>query len=60
MGTNCAPLHANLLLYSYEAKFMQKLVKDKNTEAKTINLTFRYINDVLSINNPNFASSGFH
>jgi hypothetical protein len=29
MGTNCAPLLANLFLYSYESEFLQKLVKDK-------------------------------
>ena len=28
----------------------------KNTEAKSFNLTFRYIDGVLSINNPNFAN----
>ena len=25
MGTNCAPLHADLFLYSYEADFIQGL-----------------------------------
>ena len=30
MGTNCAPLLADLFLYSYEAKFVQKLLRDKN------------------------------
>jgi hypothetical protein len=29
MGTNCAPLLADLILYSYESEFLQKLVKDK-------------------------------
>jgi hypothetical protein len=28
MGTNCAPLLADLFLYSYESEFLQKLVKD--------------------------------
>jgi hypothetical protein len=27
MGTNCAPLLADLLLYSYEADFIQRLLK---------------------------------
>jgi hypothetical protein len=27
MGTNCAPLLADLFLYSYESEFLQKLVK---------------------------------
>jgi hypothetical protein len=30
MGTNCAPLFADLFLYSYEAEFVQKLLQDNN------------------------------
>jgi hypothetical protein len=30
MGTNYAPLLANLFLYSYEAEFVQKLLRDNN------------------------------
>ena len=56
MGTNCAPLLADLLLYSYESEFLQKLVKDKKIhEARAFNFTYRYIDDVLSINNSRFA-----
>jgi hypothetical protein len=52
MGTNCAPLLADLFLYSYESDFLQKLVKDKKIhEARA----YRYIDDVLSINNSRFA-----
>ena len=52
MGTNCAPLLADLFLYSYELEFLQKLVKDKKIhEARAFNFTYRYIDDVLSINN---------
>ena len=51
METKCAPLLADLFLYSYEADILQRLTKDsKITEAKTFNLTFRYIYDVLTIN----------
>jgi hypothetical protein len=51
MGTNCAPLLADLFLYSYESEFLQKLVKDKKIhEVRTFNFTYRYIDDVLSIN----------
>ena len=32
------------------------LSKTKNTESNAFNLTFMYIDDVLSINNPNFAN----
>jgi hypothetical protein len=55
MGTNCAPLLADLFLYSYEAEFVQKLLRDNNKKlAMSFNHTFRYIDDVLSINNHNF------
>jgi len=49
MGTNCAPLLVDLFLYSYEADFIQGLLKkhEKNL-ARSFNFTFRYIDDVLS------------
>jgi hypothetical protein len=38
MGTNCAPLLADLFLYSYESEFLQKLIKDKKIhEARAFN-----------------------
>ena len=56
MGSNCAPLPADLFLYSYEAEFIQNLVKQGHrTLAKMFNLTFRYIDDVLSLNNSNLS-----
>jgi hypothetical protein len=56
MGTNCAPLLADLFLYSYESEFLQKLVKIKKIhEARAFNFTYRYTDDVLSINNSRFA-----
>ena len=55
MGTNCAPLVADLFLYSYESDFVQHLQKSKLKKQKTsFNLTFHYIEDVLSLNNPKF------
>ena len=52
----CDPLLADLFLYSYESEFLQKLVKDKQIhEARAFNFTYRYIDDVLSINNSRFA-----
>jgi hypothetical protein len=57
MGTNCAPLLADLFLYSYEAEFIQKLLHEKKKSlAVSFNSTFRYIDDVLSINNNQFHS----
>ena len=52
MGTNFAPILADLFLYSYEAVIMQGLLKKK--EKKTFNFPFRYIDNVLSVNNSKF------
>ena len=57
MGTNCAPLLADIFLYSYEADFIQPLLSTgKKHLASRFNLTYRYIDDVLSINNPEFEN----
>ena len=57
MGTNCAPLLADIFLYSYEADFIQSLLSTgKKHLASQFNLTYRYIDDVLSINNPEFEN----
>jgi hypothetical protein len=51
IGTNCAPLLADLFLYSYEVEFIQKLLHEKKKYLPVaFSLTFRYIDDVLSIN----------
>ena len=56
MGTNCAPLLPDLFLYSYEADFIQGLLKkNKKKLARSFNFTFRYIDDVLSLNNSKFG-----
>jgi hypothetical protein len=56
MGTNCAPLLAHLFLYSYEADFIQGLVKKNEKKiARSFNFTFRYIDDVFSLNNSRFG-----
>ena len=56
MGTNCAPLLADLILYSYEAEFVQSLLQaGKKYLAQQFNFTYRYIDDVLSLKNTKFA-----
>jgi hypothetical protein len=56
MGTYCAPLLADLFLYSYEADFIQGLLKKNEKKlARSFNFTFRYIEDVLSLNNSRFG-----
>jgi hypothetical protein len=57
MSTNCAPLLADLFLYSYEAECIQKNLHEKEKSiAVAINSTFRFIYYVLSINNNQFHS----
>ena len=56
MGTNCAPLLADLFLYSYEAEFVQRLLKaGKKHLAKLFNFTYRYTADELSLKNRKLA-----
>jgi hypothetical protein len=46
----------DLFLYSYEADFIQGLLKkNKKKLARSFNSTFRYIDDVLSLNNSSFG-----
>ena len=54
LGTICAPLLADLFLYSYEVDFIL-LQKNENKLARSFNFTFRYIDDVLSLNNSRFG-----
>jgi hypothetical protein len=58
MSTNCAPLLTELFLYSYEADFIQGFLnKNEKKLARSFNFTFRYIDDVLSLNNSRFGDS---
>ena len=55
MGTNCAPLVADLFLYTYETEFMRTLQKEKKSEViKSFSGTSRYLDDILNIDNPFF------
>ena len=53
MGTNCAPLIADLFLYCYESQFMAKLYKDQNKHdlLSDFNNTFRCLDDILTFQN---------
>ena len=56
MDKNCAPLLVDLFLYSHEADFIQRLLKtNENKRTRSFNFTFRYIYDVLSLNNSGFG-----
>ena len=55
MGTNCAPLVADLFLFCYERDFMMSLSDDKQTDViDAFNTTSRYLDDILNINNVYF------
>ena len=55
MGTNCAPLLADLFSHSFESEFLQKLVKDKKIHEPLIShtgilMTF-YLSIILDLQN---------
>ena len=55
MGTNCAPLVADLFLFCYERDFMKDLSSDNQTDViKAFTSTSRYLDDLLYIDNPYF------
>ena len=57
MGTNCAPLVADLSLFYYERDFMMSLSDDRQADIIDVfNTTYRYSDDILNINNVYFDS----
>ena len=57
MGTNCAPLVADLFLYCYESDFMLKLKSDTQADIiNAFNKTSRYLDDILNLDNPYFET----
>ena len=55
MGTNCAPLVADLFLFCYERDFMTSLSDVKQAEIiEAFKSTSRYLDDLLNIENPYF------
>ena len=52
MGTNCAPLFADLFLFCYKNEFMMALSEDKQADIfYAFNTTSSYLDDILNINN---------
>ena len=50
MGTNCAPLVADLFLFCYERDFMKYLSSDNQADViKAFNPTSRYLDDLVNI-----------
>ena len=55
MGTNCAPLVADLFLFCYERDFMKDLSNDNQADIiNAFNSTSRYLDDLLNIGNSYF------
>ena len=53
--TNCAPLLADLFLYSYENEFLDNMIKRGHRRlAGSFNLCYRYIDDLIIFNNNKF------
>ena len=50
MGTNCAPLVADLIFYCYERDFMDSLNHDNHADViEAFNSTSRYLDELLNI-----------
>ncbi len=60
MGADCSPLIANLFLYSFECSWMRKMkaenvmIDEKNAVVDEFTSCFRFIDDLLVLNNPMF------
>ena len=55
MRTNCAPLLADLLLYSYENEFLDNMIKSGQRRlARSFNLCYRYNDDLNVFKNKKF------
>ena len=50
MGIDPAPFWANLFLYAYEHDYIRKLIKEDRVKAKHFHSTFRFIDDLCSLN----------
>ena len=56
MGTNCATLVADLLLFYYERDFKLSLSGNNPPDvAEALNSTLKYLDGLLNIDNPYFA-----
>ena len=56
MGTNCAPLVADLFLFCYEMDFMMSPLDDKPADIiDALNTTSRYLDNILNVNKVYFT-----
>ena len=50
MGSDPAPFFANLFLYRYESRWLNKMKKQNNVLARKFGRVFRFIDDLLAVN----------
>ena len=56
MGTNCAPLLADLFLYSYESELLDNMIRSGHRKlARSSNLCYRYTDDLIVFNKKKFG-----
>jgi len=53
MGSDPAPYFANLFLYCYESRWLNRMKKENNVLARKFGKIFRYIDDLLAMNDGN-------
>ena len=57
MGTDCAPVLANLFLFVFEYKYVMNLISTGDSDMRLLRFVYRYIDDLLILNdNGNFAN----
>ena len=55
IGTNCAPLLADLFLYSSENEFLDNMIRSGHRRLpRSFNLCYRYIDDLIVFNDKKF------
>ena len=60
MGSDPAPFMANLFLYHYESQWVKGLKKQDLQKARRFSNTFRFIDDLLTINDDNLFMENYN
>ena len=56
METNCAPMLADLFLYSYESELLDNMIRGGHRKlTRSLNLCYQYIDDLIVFNNKKFG-----
>ena len=60
MGSDPAPFFANLFLFFYESEWITKFRKENYIASRKLNNTFRFIDDLITINDNNIFEANIH